>query len=143
MCSGSRYLVVISPTTTNTSYEGIDLHVVVEYSGPQLINSTQPLLFRYAGNPDIHAIGPRRIPNRFVYFVCVHNRRRNCLRLVNAFIICNGIPRSFWFQYSFKLIIKTMLLYFYIYFYFYFCCFYVFIVCSMMHVLTFYVPLLL
>jgi len=73
MCSGSGYLEVISPTATNKSYEGIDLRVVIEYSGPQLLNSTQSLRFRYAGNPDIHAIGPRRIWNRFVYFVCVHD----------------------------------------------------------------------
>ena len=85
MCSGSRYLVVISPTATNTSYERFDLRVEVEYSGPQLINISTPLRFRYAGNPDIHEIGPRRIPNRFVYFVCVHDRHsswRNRLRLV-------------------------------------------------------------
>ena len=59
-----------SPTAPNSSYEEIDLNVVVvEYSGPQLINSSLPLQFRYAGNPDINDIRPKRIRNRFVYFM--------------------------------------------------------------------------
>ena len=60
---------MLSPTATNSSYEEIDLNVVVEYSGPQLINSSLPLQFRYAGNPDINAIRPKTIRNRFVYFI--------------------------------------------------------------------------
>ena len=69
VCSGDGYLVVQSPNAPNTSYENIDLNVVVEYSGPQLINSSVPLLFRYAGNPDINALSPRRIRNRCVHFI--------------------------------------------------------------------------
>jgi len=69
VCSTAKQLIVLSPTATNSSYEEIDLNVVVEYSGPQLINSSQPLQFRYAGNPDINAIRPKRIKNRFVYFI--------------------------------------------------------------------------
>jgi len=69
VCSGDKYLNVLSPTAPNASYEDIDLNVVVEYSGPQLINSSVPLLFRYAGNPDINAISPKRIRNRCVCFI--------------------------------------------------------------------------
>jgi len=69
VCSTAKYLIVVSPTAPNSSYEEIDLKVVVEYSGPRLINSSRPLQFRYAGNPDINAIEPKRIRNRFVYFV--------------------------------------------------------------------------
>ena len=64
--SGDGYLIVQSPNAPNTSYENIDLNVVVEYSGPQLINSSVPLVFRYAGNPDINALSPKRIRNRLV-----------------------------------------------------------------------------
>lgn len=63
-CSSDRQLIVLSPTAPNKSYEDIDLNVVVEYSGPLLIKSSEPLLFRYAGNPDIHALIPKRIRNR-------------------------------------------------------------------------------
>jgi len=70
VCSTAKYLIVQSPTAPNSSYEEIDLNVVVvEYSGPQLINSSLPLQFRYAGNPDINDIRPKRIRNRFVYFM--------------------------------------------------------------------------
>ena len=67
--SVDKYLIVLSPTAPNASYEYIDLNVIVEYSGPQLINSSVPLQFRYAGNPDINAIRPKRMRNRFVYFI--------------------------------------------------------------------------
>ena len=69
VCSEDKYLIVLSPTAPNASYEDIDLNVVVEYNGPQLINSSVPLLFRYAGNPDINAISPKGIRNRFVCFI--------------------------------------------------------------------------
>jgi len=68
VCSADNYLIVLSPTAPNASYEDIDLNVIVEYSGPQQINSSVPLLFRYAGNPDINTIRPKRIRNRFVVF---------------------------------------------------------------------------
>ena len=69
LCSTDTYLVVLSPTAPNSSYEEIDLNVLVEYSGQQLIKSSVPLVFRYAGNPDINAIVPKRIRNTFVYFI--------------------------------------------------------------------------
>jgi len=62
-------LIVLSPTAPNSSYEEIDLNVFVEYSGPQIINSSVPLQFRYAGNPDITAINPKKIRNTFVYVI--------------------------------------------------------------------------
>jgi len=65
-CSGETYLIVRSPTAPNSSYEHIDLSVRVKYSGRQFINSSVPLTFRYAGNPDINAISPTRIRNTFV-----------------------------------------------------------------------------
>jgi len=68
VCSAGKYVIVLSPTAPNASYEDIDLNVIVEYSGPQQINSSVPLLFRYAGNPDINTIRPKRIRNRLVYF---------------------------------------------------------------------------
>jgi len=67
LCSADRYLIVLSPTAPNSSYEEIDLNVIVEYSGPQLIKSSVPLRFRYAGNPDIDAIRPKRIKNTYVF----------------------------------------------------------------------------
>ena len=67
VCSTEKSLIVLSPTAPNSSYEEIDLNVDVEYSGPQIINSSVPLRFRYAGNPDINAINPKRIRNRCVY----------------------------------------------------------------------------
>jgi len=69
MCSADEYLIVLSPTAPNSSYEEIRLDVAVEFSGPQPINSSVPLLFQYAGNPDINAIRPKKIRNRFVYFI--------------------------------------------------------------------------
>jgi len=75
MCSAEKYLIVLSPTATNSSYEEIDLNVVVEYSGPQLINSLLPLMFRYAGNPDVDAITPKKIRNQFVYLDCIFYQR--------------------------------------------------------------------
>ena len=65
-------MIVLSPTAPNSSYEEINLNVVVEYSGPQLINSSAPLVFRYAGNPDINAINPKRIRNRFLFVIHVY-----------------------------------------------------------------------
>jgi len=70
VCSTENQLIVLSPTASNSSYEEIDLTVTVEYSGPQLIKSSQPLLFSYVGNPDINNITPKKIRNRSVYFVC-------------------------------------------------------------------------
>ena len=69
VCSADEYLIVLSPNAPNSSYEEIDLEVVVEFSGPQPISSSVPLRFRYAGNPDINAIRPKKIRNRFVYFI--------------------------------------------------------------------------
>jgi len=66
VCSSYGQLIVLSPTAPNTSYENIDLDVVVEYSGPQLINSS---VFSYAGNPDINVITPKKIRNRFACFI--------------------------------------------------------------------------
>ena len=67
-------MIVISPTAPNSSYEEIELKVVVEYSGPELINSSAPLRFRYAGNPDINAMNPRRIRNTSVLcHFCVYD----------------------------------------------------------------------
>jgi len=70
ICSTENQLIVLSPTARNSSYEEIDLKVTVEYSGPQLINTSQPLSFSYAGNPDINDIKPKRIRNRSEYFIC-------------------------------------------------------------------------
>ena len=71
MCSTEKNLIVMSPTAPNSSYEEIDLNVFVEYSGPQIIKSSVPLRFRYAGNPDINAIYPKKIRNTFVYAILV------------------------------------------------------------------------
>ena len=71
MCSTEKNLIVLSPTAPNSSYEEIDLNVFVEYSGPQIINSSVPLRFRYAGNPDITAISPKKIRNTLVYVILV------------------------------------------------------------------------
>ena len=92
MYSTSNYLVVLLPTVTNSSYEDIDLNVVVEYTGPLLVNSSTSLTFRYAANPDINAISPKRIWNTFVHFICVHDQSlfislRNYMRVVCAFVI--------------------------------------------------------
>jgi len=75
-------LIVLSPTAPNSSYEEIDLSVFVEYSGPHIINSTVPLRFRYAGNPDINAINPKKIRNTFVYVMRVVY---DCNSFLNAF----------------------------------------------------------
>ena len=64
-------MIVWSPTAPNSSYEEIDINVFVEYSEPQTINSSVPLLFRYAGNPDIIDITPKKIRNRFGRFLLV------------------------------------------------------------------------
>jgi len=72
VCSTENQLIVLSPTAPNSSYEEIDLTVTVEYSGPQLIKSSQPLLFTYVGNPDINNITPKRIRNRSEYFVFLY-----------------------------------------------------------------------
>lgn len=61
---GDDYLIVLSPTAPNSSYEDIELTVEVEYSNFRPINSTVPLTFRYAGNPDINDLTPKRIRNR-------------------------------------------------------------------------------
>jgi len=71
VCSTEKNLIVLSPTAPNSSYEEIDLNVFVEYSGPQIINSSVPLRFRYAGNPDITAISPKKIRNTLVYVILV------------------------------------------------------------------------
>jgi len=68
VCSTYSELIVLSPTAPNSSYEKIGLNVTVEYTGPQVIKSSQPLKFTYAGNPDINNIKPKRIRNRLVYF---------------------------------------------------------------------------
>ena len=69
LCSAERYLIVLSPTAPNSSYEEEYLDVSVEYSGPQVIKGTVPLRFSYAGNPDINAIRPKRIRNTYVYYL--------------------------------------------------------------------------
>ena len=87
VCSTEKNLVVLSPTAPNSSYEEIDLNVVVEYSGPQLINSSVPLRFRYAGNPDINAINPRKIRNTFVYIftIVIFTNRRSVAKRGGCF----------------------------------------------------------
>jgi len=69
VCSTYSELIVPSPTAPNSSYEEIGLNVTVEYTGPQVIKSSQPLLFTYAGNPDINNVRPKNIRNRSVCFI--------------------------------------------------------------------------
>jgi len=69
VCSTYSELIVVSPTAPNSSYEEIELNVTVEYTGPRVIRSSQPLLFTYAGNPDINNITPKNIRNRSACFI--------------------------------------------------------------------------